>query len=187
MPALFSIRTAISEGSTVFRFCMNSPSNSPALPWPEDAAFWQRAAAFVKISPLMTLAIFSIFSLLIKENYPFSNYPMYSNPTPERNFYMITDGDGKPLPLATLTGTTCPKIGKIFRKRCDERADELKRRRTDLPKDEIQAVGMSIFKELREKAVGKKKELPPKLQLMRTDITFEGGKIVEMPHLIASE
>jgi hypothetical protein len=165
---------------------MNAPP-SPPLPWPSEATLWQRVLCFLKVTPLVALAIFTALSLVIKENYPFSNYPMYSNPSPERNYFMITDGEGKPIPVATLTGITCPKIGKIFRKRSDEMADKLKLKRTALPQEMVQAVGMSIFQQLRKEAAGMNKELPPKLQLMRTDITFEDGKIVELPHLIATE
>jgi hypothetical protein len=55
-------------------------------------------------TPLTALAIFVILSLIAKENYPFSNFPMYASPSAERAYFVITDGEGNPIPIGTLTG-----------------------------------------------------------------------------------
>lgn len=172
-------------------------ADSPPLPWPPDATFWQRAWTFIKVSPLTSMAIFTILSLLIKENFPFSNYPMYSNPSPERNYSMVTGMDNKPLPIAELTGITCPKVGKIFRTIAAEHKSKAKKeaRSEDdvdndsdqLTREQTQAIGMEIFKQLRREATKLKKTLPPQLRLTRIYISYKDGKIVDRPLVLAEE
>lgn len=164
-----------------------SVSATPALPWPPDASFWQKVVAFVKISPITALAIYTIVSLIAKENYPLSNYPMYSNPSPERPYYTVTDGDGKPLPIQTKTGITCPKIGKIYRKKADELSDKLDVRAVDLKPEHIQSIGMEIFAQLRHEAEKLKQPMPERLQLVKTYISYKDGKVIETPNTIAQE
>ncbi len=159
------------------------PADSPPLPWPEGAPFQQRLLTFIKISPITALLIFTIISLIAKENFPFSNYPMYSNPSAERSFYMVSGVDGKPMPVATLTGITCPKIGKMFRKKAsDRKLDDDK-----LAPAQAQAIGMEIFGLLREQAQKLKQPLPERLRLTRIYITYANKAIVERPVVLAEE
>lgn len=164
----------------------DSPAHAP-LPWPPDASLKQKIWSFVKISPLTTLAIYTILSLVIKENYPFSNYPMYSNPSPERPYYTIADGDGKPLPIQTKTGITCPKIGKIYRKKAEELGEKLDVNAKELKPEQVQAIGMEIFTQLRTEAAKLKQPMPERLQLVRTYISYKDGKVIETPNVIAQE
>ncbi|HSI64566.1 MAG TPA: hypothetical protein VLE43_15665 [Candidatus Saccharimonadia bacterium] len=144
---------------------------------------------FIKISPLTTLVIYTLVSLQLEENYPISNYPMYSNPSPERPYYMITDGDGKPLPIHTLTGVTCPKIGKIYRTKSEKLAKELNIKAVDLKPEHQQTISMEMFAYLREEAKqqGKADAMPAKLRLMKSYLTYENGQVVETPNLIGQE
>jgi hypothetical protein len=112
---------------------------------------------------------------------------MYSNPSPERPYYMIADGEGKPLPIATLTGVTCPKIGKIYRKECEEVANKLDLKKDNLPPEQKQAVGEKMFAYLRAEAVSHKQQLPSKLQLVRMEISYQEGKLSESPEIIARD
>src|SRR4029077_18081850 len=57
-------------------------------------------------TPLTSLAIFVVGSLILKETYPFSHFPMFSSPTAPRAYYMVTDSAGQPLPISKLTGVT---------------------------------------------------------------------------------
>jgi hypothetical protein len=173
------------------------PAPPPVRPsnklWPRTWAWlryvWPYIWAFIKISPLTTLVIYTLVSLQFEENYPISNYPMYSNPSPERPYYMITDGEGKPLPIQTLTGVTCPKIGKIYRTKSEELAKKLKLKAVDLKPEHMQTISMEMFAYLREEAQqkGKSDAMPPKLRLMKSYLTYEKGEVVETPNLIGAE
>jgi hypothetical protein len=50
---------------------------------------------------------------LIKENFPFSNWPMYSNFAPESGYVYIVNGAGQPIAAATLF-ETAPRLRRQF-------------------------------------------------------------------------
>ena len=161
--------------------------DSPALPWPKDAPWWRKTLLFLKVSPIAALLVYTGLSLAIEENYPFSNYPMYSNPSPERPYYTITDGDGQALPIQTKTGITCPKIGKIYRKKSEELARSLDIRANDMKPEHQQQIAEEMFAQLRTEAKKLNQPMPPTLQLMKTYISYQDGKVVEEANLIARE
>ena len=104
---------------------MISAADSPPLPWPTGATFRQRVCAFLKVSPLVTLAIYTVLSLVIKENYPFSHYPMYSKPSAaDLHIQFLADGEGKPLPVAWHTGVTGSKVAKLQANRMKKHNNE---------------------------------------------------------------
>jgi hypothetical protein len=194
-----------------------SASPTPPLPWPPDASFWRKCLIFLKISPFSALLIYTVVSMMAKENYPLSNYPMYSNPSPERPYYTVADGHGNPLPIQEKTGITCPKIGKIYRTKAGAEAEKLtKKMRADYEKQQstrpwlsrtwtrlfhskpsqdpnklspehVQVVGMEIFEQLRHEAEKLKQPMPERLQLVKTYISYEDGRVVETPNVIAEE
>jgi len=142
---------------------------------------------FLRRSPLGLMLIYMAFALQFQENYPLSHYPMYSNPSAERPYYYITDGDGKPVPVADLTGISSPKVGKRYRTFSEDEAKRLKIKGKDLPPEGRQAAGERIFTQLREGAARRKKELPDKLQLVRAELSYENGQIRDNIETIARE
>jgi hypothetical protein len=62
--------------------------------------------------------LFLVFLLLCRglgDFYPFNKFPMYANPADETSdFIIVTDADGKPLPMEKLTGESSPKIKKKY-------------------------------------------------------------------------
>jgi hypothetical protein len=168
-----------------------SPAAPSSLLAPAFRRLWQQVRDVVQRwwlhTPLTALAIYCLISVQLQENYPFSHFPMYSNPSPERPYYIIADGSGKPLPIAALTGVTCPKVGKIYRTECQDVADKLKLNKDKLPQEHRQAIGEKMFAYFRREAAGRKQAMPEKLQLVRVEISYQNGKIVETPEIIAEE
>lgn len=142
---------------------------------------------FALHTPLTALLLFCVVSRSLEENYPFSHYPMYSDPSDTRPYFSVTDGQGNPIPIATKTGVTAPKIGKIYRKKADDRGKKLGVDDKKLPHAEVQAIGMEMFHYLREEAAERKQTMPDKLQLRRTEISYENGQIVETSEIFAQE
>ena len=136
---------------------------------------------------LLILAGFIGFSLWAKENFPFSNYPMYGDPDPVSEYYHLADGDGKPLAVRTLTTVTCPQVGKILRKRGDDRARQLKTKRKQLPPAEWEPICRKTLDELRGKAKVIGNDLPAKMRIMHTTIEHKDGRIVETPAIFFAE
>lgn len=157
------------------------------MPVAPARAAWDLLRHWWLRTPLTALVIYCLVSVWLQENYPFSHFPMYSNPSAERPYYMIADGDGQPLPIGTLTGITCPKVGKIYRTECQDLADKLKMNKDKLPPEHKQAIGEKMFAYLRVEATNRKQALPDKLQLIRMEISYQDGKLSESAEVIAKE
>lgn len=140
-------------------------------------------------TPLTTLALYSVISVLLGENFPFSNFPMYSNPSAERMYYTISAGDGVGLPVQTLTDVTSPKIGKIYRTKAEKYSKKVGVKASKFTSEQVAAVGQEVLRDLRAKAghLGRADQLPAKLQLNRIWITYKDGRIMEIPSVIARE
>jgi hypothetical protein len=136
---------------------------------------------------LLGLVAFSALSLALKESYPFSHFPMYGNPSDDVCYHWLADDQGKPLPVATLTGKTAPKLGKIIKSQGDKRAEELKLSRKKLPKVEQDAIYAELLRYLRLQASTLNQTLPAKLTLMRTDVQYEDGKLQEKATAVYAE
>ena len=138
-------------------------------------------------TPLTALLVFVLLSVVLKENYPFSHFPMYASPSPERHYIRVTDAKGDLLPIATLTGITSPKIGKIYRKKTEDEARRKGIRVFDLPLEDRQAVGLEIFAYLRAQAARLRQTLPEKMQLAMVMLSFENGEVCDRPEIIVTE
>ncbi len=140
-----------------------------------------------KIVLIAAFAVFCGVSLKVKENFPFSNYPMYGDPDPVSEFYHLADSEGQPLAVRTLTGVTCPQLGKILRKRGDDRGKQLNMKRKKMPASEWEVICGKTLQELRDNARLRKNNLPDKLRIMHTTIEFKDGRIVETPTIFFAE
>lgn len=139
-------------------------------------------------TPLTVMTVYCLISIFLRENYPFTHYPMYSNPGAERSYYLVADATtGQPLPIAELSGITCPKIGKIWRTKAAELAGKANKNKQKLGTEDKQAIGLAIFSQLRGYAKDEGRVLPARLQLRRVDIGYAEGKVVETPEILATE
>jgi hypothetical protein len=137
-------------------------------------------------TPLTTLVIFVGVSLVLKETYPFSHFPMYSSPRAARFYYLVTDSGGQPLPIATLTGITPPKIGKMHaRKRHERSSVPDKAGENDAERD--YEIGREICMMLREQAARQGNILPRGIQLVRVEIRYHDGKLEETSDVLFAE
>ncbi|MGB9275847.1 MAG: hypothetical protein WCC08_11495 [Terrimicrobiaceae bacterium] len=138
-------------------------------------------------TPLTALALFVTLSLVAKENYPFSHFPMYASPTAERSYFFIADDGGNPIPVGILTGLTSAQIGKTYRKKSRERSAEMKRAGNVGRTERDRVVGTEIFQALRQRAANRGKVLPEKLQLHMVEIRFADGQLQETKRLLFAE
>jgi hypothetical protein len=140
-----------------------------------------------KVWTLIAFIVCTGVCLAVKENYPFSNYPMYGDPDPISEYYHLADGDGKPLAVRNLTSVTCPQVGKILRGRGDARGKELGMKRKNMPPAEWEVICRLTLGELREKAKVYGNTLPEKLRIMHTTIEYKDGRVVETPRVFFAE
>ena len=140
-----------------------------------------------KLIIVIALPAFCVLSLLLRENFPFSQFPMYGNPTAVAQYYHLTDGDGKPLPIVTLTGKTAPQMGKMLRTYRDQRLKEIKPAVKDLPEKDWAVICQKVLDYLRQQAAVKKLALPVKMKIMSTEIRYRDGKVDETPKVFYAE
>lgn len=140
-----------------------------------------------KIVILGGVVVFAALSLALQENYPLSHYPMYGDPDPVSQYYHLTDGEGKPLPINQLTGVRATNLGKILRKRLSDRAKDLKVSVKSLPKIEQDRMAQETLDYLRAQAKHHKQVIPEKLRIMFTTIRFHEGRVLEQPEVFYAE
>jgi hypothetical protein len=138
-------------------------------------------------TPLTALVLFVMVSLIAKENFPFSNFPMYSRPNAERGYFFVTDGDGQPIPVGSLTGITSAQVGKAYRNKSRELGRQTNPPSRQSREDRDRIVGVEIFQMLREQGAKRAKSLPEKLQLHLVEIRFEDGEIKENKRVLFAE
>ncbi len=134
------------------------------------------------------MAVFCTVSLAVKENYPFSHFPMYGDPNPERYYFWLATAEGEPLAVRNLTGKSSAQLGKMLRTYADRRLKEAGvKRRDDLPPEQKQAVGEELVAFLRQEAAVLKKTMPERVAIMRTDIRYEDGHTTETSSVYYAE
>jgi hypothetical protein len=140
-----------------------------------------------KLILLASLLGFCAFSLCVKENYPFSHYPMYSDPDPTAFYHYLTDGEGKPLATYAYTGKSAAQVGKIIRTRSLEHAKMLGMEAKKMPPAEWDAVCRDTLAYLHAQSQSNGTPLPAKVRIMRTDIRFEKDQVMETPRVLFAE
>jgi hypothetical protein len=138
---------------------------------------------------LKTFVVVLVICWVVKDNYPFSHFPMYDK-FPDHTFYIfLKDGEDKPVPLQVVTGTRTSTFKKPYDKALNRVRKDLKKRKRELTVAERESSGLDALTQLYNNAPDEVKrkleELSPlRLYHAEVDMTEEG--IVERePELIA--
>ena len=119
----------------------------------------------------------AILCLVLRENYPFSNYPMYSSFAPKAYFIYLADANGQAL-AALRFGLTTPGLKKIFESRRRQIARERGETGSDLAAAD-RAAGIALLRYL-EKLPAVQRQPPGLLrglQVRRVNILWKKGVI----------
>jgi hypothetical protein len=137
----------------------------------ESASRWAR----LRRHAVFPLLVYLVLSQALRENYPFSHYPMYSQPSSRPlHFPFLADGSGNPLPVAWHTGMTPSQVGKLHGTRKKKHDDDEK------------AAAADVLAVLRtQNALRKGRELPVRIQLIDTAVGFEHGGFTESNRVLA--
>lgn len=133
--------------------------------------------------PIWAIPVFTAVMLLTREFYPFSDFPMYSDPDESENYLYVaevvdpsTDPPTlKALPIETLTRTTAPKVKKMFKSRYKQLAKELGISERDLTDEQLAQVGKDLVAYLRTRDDDEKAPLPDALALVDVWILYDGA------------
>ena len=87
-----------------------------------------------KLAPISVAIGLTITCLVVKENYPFTHYPMYSNFDDQTYYVWLADRDGEPIPVQKLTYHRLGKIKKIYNDDLQEVREEIGKKRGKKPR-----------------------------------------------------
>ncbi|NNE91969.1 MAG: hypothetical protein HKN23_10010 [Verrucomicrobiales bacterium] len=144
--------------------------------------------------PLFVMWAFVAFSLLVKENYPFSHFPMYSHVAPETHYFYLTDGEGNNLGTKTNFGMAASNLKKKYHSYLTALAEQREKeaghriKASELPASDQETCGQKLFDYILERGEHRGKwtrNKPDIIRLRRADIQRKGSELIETNRLIA--
>ena len=161
-------------------------------PNPAPGVHWFRRLMRHPIFPLICLIP---LTQAVRDEYPVSHYPMYSQPTSgDLLFQYVTGADEKPLPITRHTGITPSQVGKkygrhktILIQREEKRTGQVVDERSELRGDIMHAAGVETLTFLRDQSMKRKPELrlTQALKLFEVTLGFGGDDFTETKRLVA--
>ena len=80
---------------------------------------------WLKAIPVPAFILTTILCLALRENYPFSHFPMYSRMSGNTFYVYVTDQNDEPVPIHTLTSIRTGRLKKIYNSRLYLMRDKL--------------------------------------------------------------
>lgn len=149
-----------------------------------------------KLAPISVAIGVTIVCLVVKENYPFSHYPMYSNFEDQTYYVWLADHEGEPIAAQKTTYHRLGKIKKIYNEGLQDVRDEVgkklgkKPRKRDLTVGQRRAPGDKtlhwIYDNSRPAAQKILRESAP-LRLYQVDVRLVDNQVVEDPPELVGE
>ena len=107
------------------------------------------AARFVGRAGIAPLLFLTAACLAVGEQYPLSDFPMYSSFGQSTSYVYITDGEDRPLATRPTLGVSTPKLKKIVDTTMSREAKRLGGGRSKMTPEQIAAVGERVLANLR--------------------------------------
>ena len=140
--------------------------------------------------PASILVWLCLFSLIIKEQYPFSHYPMYSGWSHRTHYFYIANNDG-PLEAKRIFRVSIPRTKKIYGGIVEEIEDERDLPNHELTDADFAEAGRRLLKKLRDETPPRRRKkfaeiIAGELSLIRVDIIREGNTFHTVERLIVT-
>ena len=124
--------------------------------------------------PIFPVLVFIVLAQVIRDNYPFTHYSMYSRPTSEPiSYYYIADGNGQPLKLMWHTGLTSSRLAKYvgFKKGKFQKDKSLTE-----PEILSKATAEALAYVRSQNRKRKSRPLPDSMQLVQVTVSVDSGE-----------
>lgn len=143
---------------------------------------WRR----IVFHPLWALPAFIVITQKLKEKaYPFSNFPMYSNPGEWDDYIYLTDNQDQPLGVQPITGVSVAKLGKIFNNSMKAHGLKQSVQKRNAPPEVEAVVGREVLTKARRWAENRRRPLPQPTRLYRVIVERNSnGELTERRHLV---
>ncbi len=80
-----------------------------------------------RMIPLKTALLVIVVCFAVRENFPFSHFPMYSSFSDYSYYIYFTDGKGEPVPILDLSGHKTSGLKKIYDKQLKKEREKLEK------------------------------------------------------------
>jgi len=154
----------------------------------------QKARSFWHRIPLKAALAVIIVCFSVRENFPFSHFPMYSSFSDYSYYVYIADSKGNPIPIETLTSHKTSSLKKIYyeeikktRKRLEAAGTDIEGFRFMTTEQRIPAgehLLKWIYGNTKESAMPELNALRP-LQVYHVDLFLKDGEISSIPAKVA--
>ena len=135
--------------------------------------------------------VVTILLVVIGEQYPFSNFPMYSKVDDESDVLFITDQNDKPLPMHTLFGTSTSTQKKVYMAELKKICNPKKRDTADAkPEEQREAGGKlmeKLFPRLKRDRLASVGEGITTMRVYYKIFTLDGGDIAASKPVLVAE
>jgi hypothetical protein len=151
-----------------------------------------RLHAFLR-HPASLLVWFTLFSVLVREQYPVSHFPMYSGFEDKTWYIYFQTADGQPLQTKRVFKNTCARSKKRYGSLAREYMKEIGKEDDRPNAAEHEVIGARLIEEYKRNApakVRKKREFDAvfngEVTLVRVEINFEDGEFTTTEQKIAT-
>lgn len=145
--------------------------------------------SFLQRMPLKTCVLVIALCLILKENYPFSNFPMYSSFSDHTFFVYVSDADDQPIAIEVLTAIRTGRLKKVYDSQLRSVAKKLGKRKRELSVEERHDIGLETLRWFFSSSRDEVKPYLKKYQVLKlyhVDITIDEGEVSEhSPQMIA--
>lgn len=151
-------------------------------------AAWAKALGrFLLNTRLKPLLVLAAVCLLVREQYPFSHFPMYSSFSRSTYYVYLADGAGQPLATSPTVGMTTPTLKKVFDTELRKEVRRLQSSQQRLAPENRQEVAARVLARLKESAAARDaaETLPASLRLYQVNIRLAHGRYEKETMLLA--
>lgn len=143
-----------------------------------------------RLACLTPLFLTLILCLLLKENYPFSHFPMYSRFSDRTYYVYVTDRAGDPIPVQSITYIRTSRIKKVYDGNLGRIKENLDKDKRELSPEERAPAGAAALEWLYQTTRDEMKPTLDRLgglQLHSVEVRLQDGETVEMPAELVGE
>ena len=129
----------------------------------------------------------TVTCLLVREQFPFSDFSMYSSFTNKTFYVHLADGAGKPVAAPASTGLRTSQLKKIYQRELRKEAQRPGRPRQEMTAEEKRAAGERVLASLRDSqwAQRESSNFPSVVRLYEVNILLREGRFEKQSLLIA--
>lgn len=139
--------------------------------------------------PCGLLCALTAVCLLLREQFPFSNFPMYSNFGNDTDYVHLADAEGQPLATLSVAGLNTATLKKLYQGELNREVARLRIPRRKLSAEQKRIAGERLLLTLKSSRFAHEQgaQFPPRLQLREVNISRSGDHFLKRSVLIAEQ